>query len=62
MAQLAAEPRGLLMRQLHQLPTRLNHAVRLRIYDSGRHGERSSPLRYNKPSLLNDGFVLGLEP
>ncbi len=29
---------------------------------SGRDGERSSPLRYNKPSLRNDGFLIGLDP
>ena len=29
--------------------------------NSGRNGERSSPLRYNKPNLRNDGFVIGLD-
>lgn len=28
--------------------------------NSGRDGMRSSPLRYNKPDLRNDGFVIGL--
>lgn len=28
---------------------------------SGKNGERSSPLTYNKESLKNDGFVIGLE-
>jgi 3'(2'), 5'-bisphosphate nucleotidase len=27
---------------------------------SGKNGERASPIRYNKPNLKNDRFVIGL--
>ncbi|MFV1959327.1 MAG: 3'(2'),5'-bisphosphate nucleotidase CysQ, partial [Planctomycetota bacterium] len=30
--------------------------------NSARQGQRTSPLRYNKPTLENEGFVIGLEP
>jgi len=30
--------------------------------NSGEDGPRSSPFTYNKPSLVNEGFVIGLDP